>query len=101
MSRGYVVLFVKARKKLSDKTREIISNFQKYKIKYILVDLSEQIELYGNKVTLEGAFAIDFSDNGKVKVPITPLATADDKLFNGAEEINKNLEYLKENYSEE
>ena len=94
-----MVLFVKAKEQMDQKTQEILDNFRKYKIKHKIVDLTEKIELYGNKVTLEGAFAIDFSENGKIKIPITPLVTAGDRLFNGAEEIKRNLEYLRKNYS--
>jgi len=97
---GYVTLFVRRRAQLNQKTEALINDLQKLRIKHKIVDVTEKIELYGNKVTLEGAFAMDFSENGKVKVPTTPLATVDDKLFNGLEEIKSNLEFLRKNYSE-
>lgn len=100
MGNGYVTLFVRRRAQLNQKTEALIDDLQKLRIKHKIVDITEKIELYGNKVTLEGAFAMDFSDNGKVKVPTTPLVTVDDKLFNGLEEIKSNLEFLRKNYSE-
>jgi len=98
MSNGYVVLFVKGKERLDKKTQEVLDSFREHKIKHKIVDLHEKIELYGNKVTLEGAFAIDFSNNGKVAVPITPLVAADDRFFYGSEEIKNNLKYLSANY---
>lgn len=101
MSDGCVVLFLKYKERPDHKTKEILDDFRKFKIRHKIVDLTEKFELYGNKVTLEGAFAMDFSENGKTKVPITPLATTGEELFNGPEEIKRNLEYLKKNYSTE
>jgi hypothetical protein len=76
----------------------VLGDFKRYKIKHKIVDVSEKIDLYGNKVTLEGAFAIDFSSNGRINVPITPLVAADDKFFYGSDEIKSNLKYLSANY---
>jgi len=98
MGNGYVVLYVKGQGKCDENTKEVLESFQKNKIKHRIVDLTEKIDLYGNRITLEGAFAIDFSQNKKI--PITPLAAADDKVFSGSEEIRKNLKYLSENYPE-
>jgi hypothetical protein len=96
MSNGYVVLFIRGKGERDERTREILEDFKAHKIKYKIVDLNEKIELYGSEVTLEGAFALDFSGNGTV--PTTPLAVADDRRFNGSEEIRKNLKFLRENY---
>ena len=101
MGDRYVTLYVMQRNvKDKEKNSEIIAVFKRLKIKHIIVNLSEKIDLYGNEISLEGPFAIDFSGNGPIKNPSPPLAVAGNKTFNGFEEIKGNMDYLKRNYSE-
>jgi hypothetical protein len=98
MSNGYVVLFIRGQ---AGDVKDVLNSLQACKIKHKVVDLCEKIELYGNKVTLEGSFAVDFSQSGGMKVPITPMVAADGKIFSGSEEIKKNIGYLQKHYSDE
>lgn len=82
------------------KTKQLLVKLEKMKIKHKIVNLNEEVSLYGNKMTLEGFFALDFSGVGDVNVPITPFAVADDKIFNGVDKISENLEYLEKKFGE-
>ena len=101
MSDNYVVLFVRGKAEKNEKVREVLNDFKEWRIKHRIVDLTEEIQLYGNKVTLEGAFAIDFSKNGRTRIPVTPFATAGGKIFSGSDKIKENLTYLSNNYPDE
>ena len=95
-----MVLYINGNPENNNRTKEILGKFEKLKIKHKLVNLSEEIRLYGNMMTLEGFFALDFSGIGDVKVPHTPFVVAEDKIFNGFKKISENLGYLVENYAE-
>lgn len=98
MSNGYVVVYVRGKDESED-AREVLDSFRKYHIKFKVVDLKEKTELYGHSVSLEGAFAIDFSRKGLKGVPITPLVSANGKIFSGSREIIKNIGFFKTCYS--
>lgn len=100
MADGYVVLYVRGPPENDNKAGQILGEFEKLKIRHKVVDLSEEFSLYGNRMPLEGFFALDLSGIGNVTVPLTPLAVAEDKIFNGSDEILESLEYLAENYAE-
>jgi len=100
MADGYVVLYIKGSPENDDKAKQILEKFEELKIRHKVVNLSEEISLYGNKITLEGFFALDFSGMRDVKVPLTPLAVAEDKIFNGFDKISEGLDYLRKNYAE-
>lgn len=100
MADRYVVLYIKGSPENDDKAKQILERFEKFKIRHKVVNLSEEFSLYGNKTTLEGFFALDFSGTGDVKVPRTPFAVAEGKIFNGADKIFEGLEYLRKNYAE-
>lgn len=100
MADGYVLLYVRGAPENDNKVGQILGEFEKLKIKHRVVDLSEEISLYGNRMPLEGFFALDLSGVGDVKVPLTPLAVAEDKIFNGSDEILESLDYLAKNYAE-
>lgn len=100
MTDKYVVLYIKGSREDDDKTKQILEKFKEFKIRHKVVNLSEAFTLYGNKMTLEGFFVLDLSGMGDVKVPLTPLAVAENKIFSGVDRISEGLEYLRRNYAE-
>lgn len=100
MADGYVVLYIKKSQENDDRTNQILERFEELKIRHKVVDLSTEFTLYGNRMTLEGFFTLDFSGMGDVKVPCTPFAVAEDKIFSGANGILEDLEYLRRNFAE-
>lgn len=100
MADGYVVLYIKGKQENDNRTKQILERFEKLNIRHKVVDLDEEFTLYGNKMTLEGVFTLDFSGMGDIKVPRTPLAVAEKKVSNGFDEILEDLEYFRRNYAE-
>ena len=96
----YVVIYINGNPENDSRAKKILEKFEELKIKHKLINLNEEIDLYGNKMTLEGFFALDFSGMGDVKVPRTPFAVAEDKIFDGFDKISENLDYLARNYAE-
>jgi len=101
MEKGPVILYVRWHNKdYREASAKVIEKFNKLKIRHVIVDLSEKFRLYGNEVSYEGPFALEFSGSKSVEMPRLPLAVAGDRIFNGLEEIEGNLHYLQKNYSE-
>jgi len=99
MAQEYVVLYINGNPKTNQRTKEILKKFKELKINYKLIKLDDEIDLYGNKTTLEGFFTLDFSGKGDVVVPNTPFAVADDRVFNGFDKISENLDYLEKKFA--
>jgi len=100
METRYVILYIRQyNEKYKALNLKIIDEFRKLNIEFKIIDLSEKFTLYGNEISYEGAFALDFSGSKSVIVPHPPLVVAGERIFNGSEEIRNNLPYLQENYS--
>lgn len=65
-------------------------------IEYKVIDISEKLPFYNNlEITIEGAFAFDFSNLRGVRNPVTPLLLVGNSIFNGKREILSNLDRIK------
>jgi len=98
--RDYVLLYVNKTSEENPEFQEILKKFKEFKIKHRIVDLNGKLNLYGNETSLEGLFALDFSETYDISIPVTPLAVAEGRLYSGSREIFENLEYFKQNYPE-
>ena len=98
--RDYVLLYVNRGSQDNQEFKELVKKLEELKIKHKIIDLNGKFDLYGNEISLEGLFSLDFSGMCNISIPITPLAVAGNKLYSGSREIFENLEYLKQNYKE-
>ena len=100
MEKAYVVLYVRQNDRYKELNLKVIERFNSLKIRHKTINLSDKFRLYGNEITYEGPFALEFSGSRSVETPQLPLVVAGDKILNGFEEIENNLSYLQKNYSE-
>jgi len=98
--RDYVLLYVNKTSGENQEFQELLKKIKELKIKHKIIDLNRKLNLYGNEISLEGLFALDFSGMRNVNIPVTPLAVAGGRLYSGSREIFENLEYFKQNYPE-
>lgn len=98
--RDYVVVYINKASGENQEFLEVLKKFREHKIKHKIVDLNKKFNLYGNEISLEGSFALDFSGMSDVSIPVTPLAVAHGRLYSGSRKILENIEYFQQNYPE-